>query len=247
MYWKIRSFVAERFSIVAPVVLVSVLALWTVSQFVPPLGDWITDSGFFSIIIIALLVDALGRLVKPDVPLTTHPNWEEVRSATTQVIREERPREARLLEYSCWQLDWLFSELSRANVDVRVLMKHPATAISEHERRRIEDNIATLRRDYSQFDVRLYALPAGVRGRRIGSHLVVGWYTYDTKEDEICIYGHSNAIVVARANSKEGHPPAEMFDRAFDALWNDSQTVDLSSFDGVGIRQPMPTLTERGD
>jgi hypothetical protein len=231
MYWKIRGFITEYIAILGPLIVGSVIVLYVASQFVPGLNDWIIKGSFFSVVIIALLVEVLGRLVKPESTLGVFSEWEEMRARTTTFIRERPPKKAELLEYSAWQIEWLLSELKRARSSVRILIAHPDQAVSEAEKRRIEDNLSTLSRNYAEYDVRLYRAPAGLRGRKIESLLILGWYTHAYENQELCIHGHENSIVVTQTYTREGKIFDEMFEKTFNALWNDENSIPLKSFE----------------
>jgi hypothetical protein len=81
-----------------------------------------------------------------------------------------------------------------------------------------------------------------LRGRSLGGELVtVGWYTYRHEDDEVVLTGHSNAMVLATTDTGYGRSLEAMFARTFNALWNDSQTVELSEVSARGA----PSKTAR--
>ena len=59
---------------------------------------------------------------------------------------------------------------------------------------------------------------------------MIGWYTY-WREQEVCLRGHSNAMIVARVDHSDGRNLARTFDGAFAKLWEPA--VSLSEYRGV--------------
>src|SRR4051794_13721577 len=225
MYRRIRQFTAQHIEVVGTAILGSVIALFVVGQFVPPVGNWIISGSLFSVVTVALLVDILGRLADPEVRLESHKAWESTREDLIKYIRENRPERADLLEYSAWQLNWLLSELRKVNAQVRILLANPAHAVNAHESRRIEDNLHTLKRDFPDFAVRLYDVPPSLRGRQIDDYIALGWYTHTGSGAEVNVHGHDNAVVVTRAYCREGRPLEQTFERSFTALWDDGHAI----------------------
>jgi hypothetical protein len=235
MYRRAQAYVAQRIATLGPFIVAGVVVIYVVSQFVPSLSERVLGAGFFSVVIIALLVDVLMQLAEPERKLTVLSEWEESRDATIEHIRTEKPERADLLEYSCWNIDWLLSELKRAKVEVRLLMAHPGSAVSEFERKQIEQTLTRIGKEYGEFEVRLYSVPAGLRGRRIGTFLALGWYTYAHTDGELSIFGHKNATLLTRTITSEGDQLKQMFERTFSALWEDREgTLPLSTYARVG-------------
>lgn len=234
MYRTIRRWVDAHIALFGSVIVGLAVVLFIVSRFVADVGRWIQTSGFFAVLAIALLVDILGRLVDPDPQLDVYEDWEGTREATVNFIRAGRPRTADLLEYSCWQLGWLMSELQRTQTRVRILVAHPDSAVSPREKRRIEDNLDMLQHDYPNYVIRLYRAPAGLRGRRLDDLLALSWYAHSYDENgELCISGHQNAVILGRNYTKQGRNLERTFDSVFHALWDDQNSVALETYTGT--------------
>ena len=72
---------------------------------------------------------------------------------------------------------------------------------------------------HTNVEIRCDSTPGSLKGRKFNDKFItVGWYTYVPGENEL--YGHTNCMVSAYINGAEGYKLKEMFDRAFDRLWN---------------------------
>jgi hypothetical protein len=108
---------------------------------------------------------------------------------------------------------------------------------------RVRRSLADLRdehKDFAGLQWKMYAVPASLRGRTLGSVVMAGWYTYRDNirlppehPAAVEVWGHDNAMVVANVDSANGRLLSSWFRREFDRLWEhrltqDAQDVDLS-------------------
>jgi len=234
IFSRIDRWVERRFAIIGSVLIALVILLYIISQFVPDINQWIITRGFFSVILIVLIIDLLNRVVElkgsPPV-LEAYENQAQVMPQIQEFIEKERPETSDLLEYSTSSIRALLQELRKANVRIRLLICHPDNAVSAHERRTIELGIENLRKDFKDYrniTVKQYRMPASLRGRNIGGKWInIGWYLYSNTDGEIDIRGHDVAMILSDVNTPQGKELKGMFSWAFEALWKDSTTEEL--------------------
>ena len=234
IFSKIDSWVERRLAVVGTALIALVIVLYVISQFVPDISQWIITRGFFSVILIVLIIDLLHKVteLKGSPPsLEVYEDQAQAMPHIQEFIEREHLETSDLLEYSTSSIRALLQELRKANVRIRLLICHPDSAISAHERRTIELGIKNLRKDfkgYANIAVKQYRTPASLRGRNIGGKWInVGWYLYSNIDGEVDIRGHDVAMILSDVNTPEGEKLKEMFSLAFDALWQDSTTEDL--------------------
>jgi len=140
---------------------------------------------------------------------------------------------AYLIEYSTATIRPLLEKLREKNFSINLLLFDPEFAVSDEQRGSIAHGLSTMRQDfkgYEKLTVKRYRTPASLRGRRIGDDLInVGWYTYDLRDEEVCVRGHNNTMLLADAQTAQGRKLRAMFDRTFDALWRDAEPVAIAS------------------
>jgi hypothetical protein len=231
---RLDRWIDKHVAALGSVLIVLVLLVYAVSQFIPDVSQWIITRGFFNVLLVALMVDLIHRVI--DLKGSPSRMWtcEDQQQALPHVqefLEKERPETCDLIEYSTISSRILLQELKKANLRIRLLMCHPDQAISDHERKTIEVGIENIRkdfRDYKRIKVKLYTTPAAFRGRNFGGKFInVGWYLYSHSEGEISITGHDTAMILSEADTREGQNLKNLFNRAFDALWNDPATVEL--------------------
>jgi hypothetical protein len=235
MWKKMREFTERHIKLLAAVLVVVITGLWLASQFIGELSDWMIKQNLLSVIIIVLLADNLARLVeiKREAALDKikiHGDDQCASADVTAFLQKTQPKKADLLEYSSCSIGGLLQNLRTANCEIRLLVKHPDTAITEFQKLRVratlENVVNVTLRDYNKFQIRCYRLPGSLRGRNLDNALVsLGWYTYSS--DEVGLYGHDNSIVCARTDNEKGRCLQQMFNRAFEWLWNDKDTVPV--------------------
>jgi len=126
-------------------------------------------------------------------------------------------------------------------------------ATTDHERKAIELGIDNILKDFRgcrRIKVKLYATPASLRGRNFGGKLInIGWYVYSHADGELAVSGHDNAMIISDTETPQGQKLKQMFTSAFEALWNDSTTVELpftqEAQEGMGQTSHVPRLRPR--
>jgi len=233
IFSKIDRWIEQRLTIIGTVLIALVILLYIISQFVPDISNWIITRGFFSVILIALIIDLLYKVVDMKGPPSLEV-YEDQTQALTRIqeeIEKERPGKADLLEYSTSTIRVLLERLRKANVTIRLLICHPDKAASPHERKTIKVGIDNLRKDFKNYEnitVRQYWTPASLRGRNIGDKWInVGWYLYSTTDGKVNIKGHGVTMILSDTSTSQGRKLKEMFSRTFDELWNDPTTKEL--------------------
>jgi hypothetical protein len=203
-----------------------------------------------TIIILAAIGLAAFAIFRVETPLEGRPAATGVRAYESEdaamaeiigFIDRTRPTKADLLEFSTWSIDSLLMKLREHRTDFRLLMCHPASAISPHQRDTIEATLRVRVTDFAdrldRVAIRLHRAPASVRGHKIGDGddelIVLGWYSYFkrlTDPSHFDLTGHRNSVIVARTSTAEGRVLKKFLDRAFDALWNDPETITLQDY-----------------
>jgi hypothetical protein len=225
-------FIRRHLQILSTITFGLVLALWTASQWFPPLGDWLLQRNAFDVIIIGLLAQALtllNDLIRPP-GIQTAVGQDQYADLDTlkRYVHERRPESADLLEYSSFMVNSLLEDLTRQHATIRLLICDPDAAINKWQTRRIRTCIATLRdvtfKDYPKVTVRCYRVPASVRGREIGQILNIGWYFYGHQ-----LYGVQGTMTMmtVRIDTMEGRILHALFRETFELLWNHPQTRQL--------------------
>jgi len=234
IFTRIDKWLERRLAVVGSALIASVILLYVVSQFVPDINQWVITRGFFSVILIVLITDLLYKVIELKGSPPGLEAYEDQAQAMPQIqefIEKEHPETSDLLEYSTSSTRALLQELRKANVRIRLLICHPDSAVSPHERRTIELGIENLRKDfrgYGNIIVKQYRTPASLRGRNIGGKWInVGWYLYSNTDEELDIRGHDVTMILADVSTPQGKKLKGMFGWAFDALWKDPTTEDL--------------------
>lgn len=245
MYGRFQSRLERHFSLFASLVVLIVTGVWVTAQFVPDIADWIERRNVFVVVLIVLMVDALARLV--DLKVATRPaiavfaNQHQASAAIAAHIKEHPPKSADFIAYSATTYIEVMRDLDALGCSVRILIKHPDSAIGEQVDR-IRFGLSEIMKTVfvgGSVDVRGYREPASVRGCLLDEDLVsMGWYTYANAP--LGVFGHGNSVIVARI--KEGEPGqllAGTFRQAFDDLWREATVLDKASISA-------PTVTPGG-
>jgi len=233
MYAKIGEFIERNIRAFGNILVIVVVSLWVLSQFLPVIEEWIINQDLLGVLAVVLLVDAMKHIIDikreglPAKRVQFYRNQSEAIKEIDRYLRKNHPRHVRMIEYSTHTIFNLLERLVEYNCKVELMVQHPDLAINEHQRRRIKLNIdyleKTLFNQYDQIEIRLYKVPASIRGRNLDGVLVnLGWYTYTSGEEGI--YGHSNPMINAYTECEEGQYLQDMFDQAFDWLWTHPNT-----------------------
>lgn len=142
MWKKMREFTERHIKLIAAVLVIAITALWLASQFIGELSDWMIKQNLLSVIIIVLLADNLARLVEikregAPTRVKVHGDDQCASADVTAFVQRNRPKKADLLEYSSDTIRGLLQNLRMADCDIRLLVEHPDTAITDFQRRRI--------------------------------------------------------------------------------------------------------------
>src|SRR5215469_13349421 len=234
IFSKIDGWVERRLTVIGTALIALVIVLYVISQFVPDISQWVITRGFFSVILIVLIIDLLHKVIelKGSPPsLEVYEDQAQAMPHIQEFLEKEHLETCDMLEYSTASSRALLQELRKANTRIRLLICHPDNAISAHERRTIELGIENLHKDfkgYRNITVKQYRMPASLRGRNIGGKWInIGWYLYSNTDGEIDIRGHDVAMILSDVNTPQGKELKGMFSWAFEALWKDSTTEEL--------------------
>jgi hypothetical protein len=154
-----------------------------------------------------------------------------------QFLKINRPQRIDLIEYSTATIDPILQEMKKYRCKIRILLQHPSTSISLHQKNRIlktlDDRFRRTFADYGSgsIEVIFYCFPGSIRGRNFDDQLVtLGWYTYSSDPKEFGnINGDSNPMIAAHTGTKYGKYLLKMFQKAFDELWDHPGTVRLNT------------------
>jgi hypothetical protein len=153
-----------------------------------------------------------------------------------EYIRSERPQRATMLEFSTATTGSILRALREVDASIYLLAANPERISGWHQARMRRALTELLHSDfdgYHRLNMRLYSVPAALRGRHIGDHVILGWYTHrDNKRIDafdpasVEVWGHDNAIIVGRENNSDGAILASWFTREFERLWWHRSTLD---------------------
>ncbi|MGB9904376.1 MAG: hypothetical protein ACPLQO_06870 [Desulfotomaculales bacterium] len=237
MSWEaIKVFFEKHRKFFMGMVFSLIVASWLLSQVVQELVSFETSVSLTTTAILLFVFFILDYLVYMKNPQDAE-IYEKEHEATEQIkkyIEEERPKDVKMLEYSSATVGYIFESLKKLpGCNVKLLICHPEAAISDFQRKdRICSQIkrlpAVLQGGHGSFAVRCYRQPASLRGRNFDDQLVVvGWYTYDVKDEHrqsygtSQIWGDSNPLIVSLAKTKQGSRLKKMFNEVFDSMWRD--------------------------
>lgn len=231
----IREFIDRNIHKVVAIQIFMVIALWGASTILPPLQDWILQHSIFNILIIVLLNDILLSIVELKTSDSTanvnvYQDEPEAYQCLRNYIDHHHPKQADLIEYSTATIHDLLETLKRFGCELRILICNPDAAVSSFQRDRINDRIRDLTTltflNYPGVEVRMYRLPASIRGRMFDQqYLTVGWHTHTA--GPAGIYGHTNPMINVETRTPEGRMMLQMFTSAFDELWSAPSTTVL--------------------
>ncbi len=199
----------------------------------------LVDNGIINFLILLFVLDAVHYLIniKKKLEDKDRVKFHSIQSDTSidinNYIKENKPQNADLLEYSSATITDTIDNLKKINCNIRLLIAHPNIATSELQKRRILNRIENLvgidfkgyknvqikcYEKYSYSDVEYYAF-ASIRGRKFDDNFICfGWYTpTDKLEGGIC--GHSNPMICAYTESEPGKILKKHFDETFELLW----------------------------
>jgi len=139
-------------------------------------------------------------------------------------IRSERPRKAKLLEYSSATIHTIISNLIKANADIRLLLQHPDFATSEEQRGRIWQQVKAYSMEFPEYPhlrIRFYKNRATLRGHKFDDRLLcLSWYRYEVTKSCEKVWGHNNPIISVSNDDKSFNQLNSWFEKIFDKLWN---------------------------
>ena len=160
----------------------------------------------------------------------------DIEQEAIEYIRRERPQRATMLEFSTATTGSILRALRDVDASIYLLAANPDKVSGWHQSRMRHALSDLLNIDFSSYDklrLRLYNVPAALRGRRIGELVILGWYTHrDNKRLDsfdpasVEVWGHDNAIVAGRYGEADGAVLANWFAREFERLWTHRSTLD---------------------
>lgn len=232
-YERIRGFVDRYINRLGSVLIVLVVAAAVVGNFIGPVQDFLTASRVFEVVIIALLLEAISRLVElkgagPGVEISE--NQRAAMPDLVRHVRETRPASVQLFEFSSLSIRDLLASVLDSGARVQLLLHDPYQGmINDLQRKVIESQVLTLESgslgDISNLEIRFYTTPASLRGRKLGTLLNVGWYTYFRRADGTPdLLGSQNAMITVDARTYS--QLADYFDQQFQAAWASALTLD---------------------
>lgn len=183
---------------------------------------------FYAGVLLDYLIDIKRLSLKP--PLKVYRDQSSADLDLLSFVVQERPRKAKLLEYSSATFHGIVNNLIAANTDIQLLLQHPSCAVSDEQRRRICAQIESYsmeHREYRHLRIRCYRGRASVRGRKFDDRLIhLGWYRYEASQAQNQkwmekVWGHDNPLISPTGEAKEiFNLLSEWFDRIFDEYWN---------------------------
>ena len=232
-YERIRNFVDRYVNRLGSLLILLVVAAAVLGNFIGPIQDFLTASRVFEVVIIALLLEVVSRLVElkgagPGVEVSE--NQRAAMPDLVRHVREARPASVQLFEVSSLSIRDLLASVLDSGAQVQLLLHDPYQgAVNDLQRKVIESQVLTLESgslgDTSKLEIRFYSIPAALRGRRLGTMLNVGWYTYFRRADGTPdLLGSQNAMITVDARTYS--QLADYFDKQFQATWASALTLD---------------------
>jgi len=167
----------------------------------------------------------------------------DVEQETIEYIHRYRPERATMLEFSTATTGSILRALRDVEASIYLLAANPERVSGWHEsrmRRALHDLLTIDFEGYDKLKIRLYGVPAALRGRCIGELVILGWYTHrDNKRLDVFdpasteVWGHDNAIVAGRYSDSHGAALATWFSREFERLWTHRSTLDEATSAGM--------------
>jgi len=161
-----------------------------------------------------------------------YPNQSSSDLPVLLFIAQQRPRKARMLEYSSSTVHGIISNLVTVDCKIQLLLQHPKNAVNTDESKKI---CAQIRAYYDELEhyphlrIRCYRERASFRGRNFDGRLIqLGWYTYNVDKGATSekIYGHTNPLVYSVSEHKKFFEPlSEWFDRVFNQYWQNASRL----------------------
>lgn len=155
----------------------------------------------------------------------------ELKGILSEYVKEHRPNEVRMIEYSASTVDSIIEDAVKEGSDVKLLVKHPDSAIPSNQPAKILNQVRNLHSDlnaYRDMEIRFYRQHSGIRARKFDDDLInCGWYTYQYNETRgMHLKGHINPTVLVSADEGEEYDHMEeMFDRVFENYWSHGTTL----------------------
>jgi len=164
--------------------------------------------------------------------LADQSSTSELKQILSEYIEDRRPNEVKMIEYSASTVDTIIHDAVVEGANVKILVKHPNSTIPDNQPSKILNQIQTLHSDLNAPDsiqIRFYKPPAALRGRKFDNDLInCGWYTYQMSDERgTHLKGHINPTMLVTSDEKEEYRNVnEMFDRVFNSLWANGETVE---------------------
>jgi len=186
---------------------------------------------------LAFILDYLRDIkrlsLKP--PVKVYPDQSSSDIDLLSFIAHEKPRRAKLLEYSSATVHGILSSLVANTSDIQLLVQHPEFAVGSQQRDRICSQIKAYSiefEEYPQLRIRCYRERASVRGRKFDERLIyLGWYRYvaiQAKNQPLVetVWGHNNPLISPTTEARESfNMMNEWFDQVFSELWKNGPAL----------------------
>jgi hypothetical protein len=232
-YERIQAFVEKHITKLGSLLMVLAVAAAIAGALFQPVQQALTNSRVFEVFIIGLLIEITTRLIQlkevtPGIQIAE--NQRIAMPDLVRHVRETRPATVQLFEFSSLSIRDLLAACFDSGARVQLLLHDPyRDCINELQRQVIEAQILTLESgslgDTSKLELRFYVAPAALRGRRLGTVLNVGWYSYFHRQDGTPdLLGSQNAMITVDARSFS--QLADFFDKRFKVAWAEAFTLD---------------------
>lgn len=238
---KVGSWLREHLGQIVGGILLAGSAGWTLTVVHPPQSDaeraiiaiTATILGLCLGVILDYLRDIRRLSLKP--PLKVYPDQSSSDLDLLSFVVQEKPRTAKLLEYSSATVHGILSSLVANSSDIQLLLQHPEFAVTSQQGDRICSQIKAYSiefEEYPQLRIRCYRERASVRGRKVDERLIyVGWYRYLTIQAANqplveTVWGHNNPLISPSSEAKESfNVMNQWFDQVFSQLWENGYTL----------------------
>lgn len=222
--------VLDRYRVHAYVaVAIFVTGALILSEVYPAISEHIYNPTLLAYLTLLIVIDVSATLAERRDQASTRISANQDESINDLIGSLTGCPNADLLEYAGATTLPLIRSMRRANIRMRILIKHPESVDGVQRQR----TMATLDTLYNsalsgyedRFELRCYRLPYSLRGRHIcGRLLEIGWLTPDVGRRTA--FGHANPSLLIELPDSRKNFLREFFDETFKTYWEHPETED---------------------
>jgi hypothetical protein len=231
------------YAVLAVIVVGYLILTALVGDFIDPLIA-IKGASAVVLFLLGVVIDHVIQLRKES-RVEIFPDDYKAEDRQKAIIDESRPQEVKLCEFSghSQPAQSILRRLinSSDTKSIKLLLHHPEEICSssnpdcraDYQVNRIigalEGLSKTTYRDVQDMNrvvlrIKCSKKPASLRGRSFDNkYIALGWYTYDRENQ---LWGAENSVILAPCNDEDGKNLNDWFNKVFDDLWADAETLE---------------------